>query len=191
MWRVSSSGSGGQVLDQIVVDRHQHVDVVHVDEAVAERARHLRGFTWAMTSEAFSAADLTMSTEMPRLQKPLASGGVTWISATSRGRRPLSNRAGCRRGRSACSRPALLDDVAHVLADEEAVDAEGRRHLAGRVGRVAEGEQVDDLHVGELAPRATRARTSRSGWAQPVPMKTRWPGRMRATASSAVAIWSR
>jgi hypothetical protein len=39
--------------------------------------------------------------------------------------------------------------------------------------------------------RATRARTSRSGWAQPVPTKTRCPARMWATASSAVAIWSR
>jgi hypothetical protein len=30
--------------------------------------RGILGFTWAMTSVAFSAADLTMSTEMPRLQ---------------------------------------------------------------------------------------------------------------------------
>ena len=58
------------------------------------RVRGMRGFTWAMTSDAFSAALLTMSTDTPRLQTPRSSGGVTWIRATSSGRRPLENRRG-------------------------------------------------------------------------------------------------
>ncbi len=62
------------------------------------------GFTWAITRLALAAADLTMSTEMPRLQRPWWSGGVTWMRATSSGMRPLSNRAGMsNRGRGVYS----------------------------------------------------------------------------------------
>jgi hypothetical protein len=52
------------------------------------------GFTWAITSPALAAAALTMSTEMPRLQRPCRSGGVTWIRATSRGISPLESSRG-------------------------------------------------------------------------------------------------
>ena len=56
--------------------------------------RGMWGLTWAMTRLAFSAALLTMSTEMPRLHMPRLSGGVTWISATSSGSWPDVNRRG-------------------------------------------------------------------------------------------------
>ena len=50
---------------------------------LSPRVRGMRGFTCAMTSPAFFAAALTMSTEMPRLHSPRSSGGETWIRAAS------------------------------------------------------------------------------------------------------------
>ena len=110
------------------------------------------GLTWAMTSEAFSAALLTMSTETPRLHMPCSSGGVTWIKATSSGSWPELNRRGMsERKIGRVIAQAFLDDVAHVFGDEEAVDAEVLGQLAVGVGRLAEGQQVDDLRVGQFA----------------------------------------
>ena len=112
-----------------------------------------------MTSEAFSAALFTMSTDTPRLHMPCSSGGVTWISATSSGSWPVSNSRGMsdREHRRVVAQP-LLDDVAHVFGDEEAVHAEVLRQLAVRVGRVAEGEQVDDFRVGQFGGALAQAR---------------------------------
>ena len=45
--------------------------------------RGMRGLTSAMMSSAQSTAARTMSTDAPRLTKPWASGGLTWIIATS------------------------------------------------------------------------------------------------------------
>jgi hypothetical protein len=53
------------------------------------RVRGMWGLTCAITSEAFSAALRTTSTETPRLHRPSASGGVTWIKATSIGNCPV------------------------------------------------------------------------------------------------------
>ena len=44
--------------------------------------RGIDGLTWAMTSDAFSAADLTMSTDTPRLTMPRSSGGVNCIDGS-------------------------------------------------------------------------------------------------------------
>ena len=52
------------------------------------------GLTSAMTSEALSMALRVMSTEMPRLTRPWALGGVTCTSAMSRGRLPELNSLG-------------------------------------------------------------------------------------------------
>ena len=92
--RRTSSGSGERDLDHRLVVRHQHVDVVDVDEAVAVACGACRELTWAMTYLALAAAALTISTDTPRLHSPLTSGGVTEISATSIGMRPLSNSRG-------------------------------------------------------------------------------------------------
>ncbi len=51
-------------------------------------------FTSAITSRALSTAARTMSTETPRLTKPRASGGLTWISATSTRTRRLRMSSG-------------------------------------------------------------------------------------------------
>ena len=55
------------------------------------RVRGMWALTWVTTYLALAAADLTISTETPRLHRPLESGGVTEISATSIGIRPDSN----------------------------------------------------------------------------------------------------
>ena len=52
------------------------------------------GFTCAMTSDAFSVAHFTTSTDTPRLHMPRSSGGVTWISAASSGSWPELNSRG-------------------------------------------------------------------------------------------------
>ncbi len=61
---------------------------------LSPKVRGMLALTWAMTYLALAAAALTMSTDTPRLHSPLASGGVTLISATSIGIRPLSNSLG-------------------------------------------------------------------------------------------------
>lgn len=52
------------------------------------------GFTWAITSAAFCAALLTMSTEIPSDTKPRSLGGLTWIIATSSGSCPEAKSRG-------------------------------------------------------------------------------------------------
>ncbi len=105
-----------------------------------------------MTSEAFSAALLTMSTDTPKLHMPFASGGVTWIRATSSGSWPDSKqtRNVGKENRRVVAKP-FLNDAADVLGDEETVDAEILRQFAVRVGRVAERQQMHDFRVGQLA----------------------------------------
>ena len=61
---------------------------------LSPRVQGICGFTWAMTRPALAAAALTMSTEMPRLQRPCSSGGVTWMRATSRGISPALEERG-------------------------------------------------------------------------------------------------
>jgi len=61
---------------------------------LSPRVHGIRGFTWAITKPALAAADFTISTDTPKLQRPRRSGGVTWMSATSIGISPLANRAG-------------------------------------------------------------------------------------------------
>ena len=63
---------------------------------------------------------------------------------------------------------AFLDHVADILSDEKAVHAKVVRQLAVGVGRLAEGEQVDDFRVGQfvgaLAQRADEfERLARAG----------------------------
>ena len=60
----------------------------------ASGSRGISGFTSAMTRRAFSAALFTMSTDTPKLHRPRASGGVTWMSATSSGSCPELKRRG-------------------------------------------------------------------------------------------------
>ena len=56
--------------------------------------RGMQALTWAMTYRALATADFTMSTDTPRLHRPLASGGDTLTSAASMGMRPESNSRG-------------------------------------------------------------------------------------------------
>jgi hypothetical protein len=58
------------------------------------RLRGIARLSWATTKPAVSAAALATSTEVPREQKPWASGGETLSRATSTGSRPLRKRAG-------------------------------------------------------------------------------------------------
>ena len=79
------------------------------------------GLTCAITRPALSAALLTMSTEMPRLQRPCSSGGVTWIKRHVEGHLPAGEEPGDvgEEDRRVVA-VALLDDVAHVGGHEEA-----------------------------------------------------------------------
>ena len=86
-------GEGVCRLDERLVHRDEDVEVVDVHEAVAQGPRHLR-VDLGDHEAGVRGGHLTMSTEMPRLQRPCSSGGVTWIRATSSGIWPLANRPG-------------------------------------------------------------------------------------------------
>ena len=62
--------------------------------AESPKVKGMFGLTSAMMRRAWCSTLCVMSTEMPRLTKPLRSGAETWTSATSTGKREFSSRKG-------------------------------------------------------------------------------------------------
>jgi len=83
---------------------------------------------------------------------------------------------------------AFLNDVAHVLGDEEAVHAEVLRQFLVRIGRVAKSEQMDNFGVRQFGGTFAEGADQFQRLAGAGAMNTRWPGRIFFTASVAVRI---
>ena len=138
-------------LDQRRVGGHEHVDVVDVQEPVAQRARHvgvdlgddeagvLRGALDDVDGDPEAA-------HAPAVRRAHLDEG--YIQRQLAGREQAGN-VGQEDGRVVPQ--SFLDDLADVVGDEEAVDAEVFRQRLVRVRRVARSQQVDDGRVGKLA----------------------------------------
>ena len=132
------------------------------------RLRGTAGLSWATTRRADSAAALATSTEVPREQKPWASGGETLSRATSRGRRPERKRSGMseRKTGTKSARPACT--ASRTLAPTKRARWRKLPASSGAaVGGRAEGVQVHQLHVPQLAGPGDEGRQQGPGHGRP------------------------
>ena len=127
--------------------RHQHVNVMGVDGTIPERPRHVRvhlrdderGIFGGALHNIHRHAQAAHAVRVRR--RDVDEGHVE---------RELAGVKQARDVRQVDGRvvaQAFLDDVAHVLGDEEAVHAEVLRQFLVRIRRVAESEQMDNFGV--------------------------------------------
>ena len=149
---------GGRHFQNRRLGRHQHVNVVDVDETIAQRPRHFRidlrddqrGVFGGALHDVHRHAEAAHAVLIRRrdMNEGHVQRELPGIEQT-RDVRQVNGRV--------IAQP-FLDDVAHVFGDEKAVHAEVLRQFAVRVGRIAEREQVDNFRVrqfgGALAQRA-------------------------------------
>ena len=127
--------------------RNQHVNVMHVDEAIAQRPRHVgihlrddeRGVLGGAADDVHRHPETAHAVRVRR--RDVNEGHVERQLAAVEQARNIG-----KEDRRVVAQP-FLDDVAHVFSDEEAVHAEVLRQLLVRVRRVAESEQMDNLGV--------------------------------------------
>jgi len=138
---------GSAHLDDGFVAGDEHVDAVHVDEAIAECARHLGVH---LGDDVFGAGDGGFDDVHRNAQAAQAVD----VGRRDGDQRDVDGHAACleltryvRQEDGRVVGHAGLEDMAHVVRDEETVHLELLAELLIRVGGRAHGEQVDDVGV--------------------------------------------
>ena len=150
IWRVVSVTSRRRHLQNRRLGGDEHVDVIDVNEGVAQRARHvrvhLRDDQRSVLRRAFHDID-----------RDAEAAHAVFVRRRHLNERDVQRQlAGIEQARDVRQKDgrviaqALLDDVAHVFRNKEAVHPEVLRQFAVRIRRIAEGQQVQDLCIGQL-----------------------------------------
>ncbi len=143
-------GVGHAQLGQRVVHRDGVVDARDVNEGIAQCARHLLVHFgddhFGHLRRRLDQPGLNAQAAEPVLIRgtDVNQGGVEWELAVAEQQRHLREEA--RRKVTA----AFVDRRAHVVANEQRVDAQVLLQAGRGVRRVPDGEHLGDLHIGQL-----------------------------------------